>query len=223
MLLLYVNNSPRSNQDKGWTCLCDLGYLQQAHSPNYTDSNKQCVGCKREDLRREGIGLSPRTSPRAPDVIKIIFCCHPARRVNVVILMCPFFNCWSNNGLLLWVTALVHLQPQMMWNLIWKQTFAPDIFVFSKKQLLIVVELWNYYTYYKPVVKTSRFGNNMLADIILKCDRKAMRLWRIGECHDLIVGGLMCRWAEPWLTSSKFESLTLVYLVNLLSAGRAGG
>lgn len=44
--LCFVNNSPRSNQDKGWTCLCDLGYLQQAQPPNYTASNKQCRGCK---------------------------------------------------------------------------------------------------------------------------------------------------------------------------------
>lgn len=144
MLLLYVNNSARSNQDMGWTCLCDLGYLQQAHSPYYTDSNKQFSGCKREDLHEEGMSLSPRTSPGAPDVIKIVFHSHRARRVNVFILMCPFFNCWSNDGLLLWVCALLHLQLQMMWNLIWKQTFGLDIFVFSMKKLLIVEELRYY-------------------------------------------------------------------------------
>ena len=93
MLLLYVNNSPRSNQDNGWTCLCDLGYLQQAHAPNYTDSNKQYVGCKRENLQGEGISLSSRTSPRAPEVVKIVFYCHRECRVNVVVLMCSFFIC----------------------------------------------------------------------------------------------------------------------------------
>ena len=54
---------------------------------------------------------------------------------------------------------------------------------FLYEQLMIVVELRYYYTYYtnhELEVRTSRFGNEILADIILKCDRKAMRLQRIG-------------------------------------------
>lgn len=50
--LCFVNNSPRSNQDKGWTCLCDLGYLQQAQPPNYTPSNKDCGGGGCKDARK---------------------------------------------------------------------------------------------------------------------------------------------------------------------------
>lgn len=176
MLLLYVNNSPRSNQDTGWTCLCDLGYLQQAHSPNYTDSNKQRVGCKREVVQGEGIGLNPTTSLRAPNVIKVVFYSHHACRVKVAILMYPILNCWSSDR----HVCLLY------------------------EQLFIEVELCHYYTYYSLWGwGESRFGNNMLTDFSLKYDRKAMRLEDRCECHNLIVGGLMCRWAEPWLTSSK--------------------
>lgn len=115
MLLLYVNNSPRSNQDKGWTCLCDLGYLQQAHSPNYTDSSKQCVGCKGEVVQGEGIGLNRRTSLRAPDVIKVVATVHAGSKL-------PFWCGHSANAdlaMAFWSLSLFIYSPR--WCEIWSE------------------------------------------------------------------------------------------------------
>lgn len=55
-LLCFVNNSLGSNQDKSWTCLCDLSYLEHAQPSNYTASNKQCCGCEKRML---GVGDRP--------------------------------------------------------------------------------------------------------------------------------------------------------------------
>lgn len=97
--LCFVNNSPRSNQDKGWTCLCDLGYLQQAQPSNYTASNKQCGGggCKGRMWGGKGTGLSPGADSvqpllRAPDVIRIVCGCRHACWGSVVILNKPVLH-----------------------------------------------------------------------------------------------------------------------------------
>lgn len=98
--LCFVNNSLRSNQDKGWTCLCDPGYLQQAQPPNYTASNKQCGGggkdvcvCQEGSGEVGGLSLgadSVQSLLRAPDVIRIVCGCRHACWDNVVILTSLF-------------------------------------------------------------------------------------------------------------------------------------
>lgn len=116
--LCFVNNSPRSNQDKDWTCLCGLGYLQQAQKPNYTASNKQWR-LQGNDVRGRGPAWAQEPL-RAPDVITIVCGCRHACWDSVVMISDESILCFLHLG---FSSVMTHY----LWSLTLKALFACEI------------------------------------------------------------------------------------------------